>query len=406
MAMPSSDLRLGVISGVVSTRDDQGRVMCNHSIGRLMDRFRELLPRTRICVPVISERHAGMNHVVNIPPEDVVELPPLRSVMRAQIYYFQTRRIIRRFARSVDVLFMRVPFQVPTALTNLRTPKLVHVVGNPNEVIAASSDYHGVMKALARRFAAHSSATIRRMIAEPRTRAATNGREMWDVLGCRDGRVVVSSCLYEREMRGRDDLALGDPPKILFVGYLRPEKGVDYLLDAFESLRKTRPLKLTLVGGTDKVTNAEARLHERIKNSPFRADITVTGMLDFGEPLFELYRGHDLFVLPSLSEGTPRALVEARAFGCPVVATSVGGIPSSVEHGRNGLLVEPRNASALAAAIERVLGDQSLRMNLVAEGMREGRARSLESFVGELLEEIAILQREGAGGRVLAGACP
>ncbi|MEX0679267.1 MAG: glycosyltransferase family 4 protein [Pirellulales bacterium] len=404
MAMPSADLRLGVLSGVVATRDAQGRVVCNHSIGRVLDRIRELVPRTRLCVPVLSERQPGMNHVVNIPPEDVVELPPLVSVIRSQVYSFQTRRILRRFAKSVDVLLLRVPFQIDRALLGLSTPKLVNVVGNPYEVIAASSDYRGVMKLLALRFAAHSNATIRRMIAEPMTRAATHGRQMWDLLGCRHGRVVVSSCIYEREMRGRENLALGDPPKILFVGYLRPEKGIDYLLDAFETLRKSRPLKLTLVGGSDRVTNAEARVRQRIAGSPFRSDIAVTGMLDFGEPLFELYRSHDLFVMPSLSEGTPRTLVEARAFGCPVVATRAGGIPSSVEHEKNGLLVEPRDAPALAAAIERVLTDETLRTKLVIEGMAAARACSLERFVEELLEEIAILERDRRGRRVPEGA--
>ncbi len=70
------------------------------------------------------------------------------------------------------------------------------------------------------------------------TRVAANGQEMWDLLRCKHGRVVVSSCIYEREMRPREDLSLGDPPRLLFVGYLRPEKGISYLLDAFESLRR------------------------------------------------------------------------------------------------------------------------------------------------------------------------
>ena len=93
-------------------------------------------------------------------------------------------------------------------------------------------------------------------------------------------------------------------------------------------------------------------------------------MIEFGEPnLFELYRSHDVFVLPSLSEGTPRTLVEARAFGCPVVATRVGGIPSSVQHGVNGLLVPPNDSQGLASAVERVLSEEPLRLKLIAEGL-------------------------------------
>jgi glycosyltransferase involved in cell wall biosynthesis len=332
-----------------------------------------------------------MNHVVQVPADDVVALPPLVSVMRSQAYHFSTRRILRQFASSVDLLFVRVPFPLPTALLGLGRPKLVHVVGNPREVISASSDYRGLWKRLALHVADRSTATLRRLIAEPMTRAATNGRELWELLGCREGRVVVSSCLHEHEMHPRASRELGKPPRILFVGYLRPEKGIDYLLEAFEALRRARPLKLTLVGGSDRATGSEALVRERIARSPFRDDITLAGMLDFGEPLFELYRGHDLFVMPSLSEGTPRTLVEARAFGCPVVATRAGGIPSSVEHGVNGLLVEPRDASSLAAAIERVLTDDALRASLIEAGIRGSRERSVERFASELLEELSAL---------------
>ncbi len=407
MVEQSSDFRLGIISCLPAARDGQGRLLCNHAMGRLMDTMREMVPGAKLCIPILPEPLDNMKHVLSFPPEDVVDLPPLKSVIRSQAYYFRTRSIVRRFARSVDVLFIRVPFQIPTALVGLGTPKLLHVAGNPYNVIAASSDYRGLMKKLALRFASHSNATLRRMAAEPMTRAATNGREMWDIMRCREGRVVVSSCIYEREMRPRESLALGNPPKMLFVGYLRPEKGVHNLLDAFEQLRKKGPLKLTLVGGTDKVTNAEAYAHERIRNSPYHDDIQLTGMLEFGEPLFDLYRSHDVFVLPSLSEGTPRTLVEARAFGCPVVATRAGGIPSSVEHGKNGLLVEPNDSPGLAAAIDRILSDQALRIRLIHEGLRGSAEQTLEYFAGQLVDELRILahqsQRPGAHERAHAG---
>jgi glycosyltransferase involved in cell wall biosynthesis len=232
---------------------------------------------------------------------------------------------------------------------------------------------------------------MRQLVAEPNTRTVTHGQELWQLLGCREGRTIVSSCIYEREMRPRDDLQLRHPPRLLFVGYLRPEKGIHTLLDAFGRLRHERELKMTLAGGADRDTNAERLIHQKIAESPYKDDIQLTGMLDFGEPLFELYRQHDLYVLPSLSEGTPRTLVEARAFGCPVVATRVGGIPSSVTDGVDGLLVPPSDPEALAAAIRRVLDDDALRRRLIAEGLRRARTLTLEHFAGGLLDELEIL---------------
>ena len=94
----------------------------------------------------------------------------------------------------------------------------------PYNVIAASSDYHGLMKRLALGFAAHSIRTLRRMAAEPHTRVAIERRRDVGSVGLPAGGVVVSSCLYEREMRPRENRALGDPPRLLFVGYLRPKR--------------------------------------------------------------------------------------------------------------------------------------------------------------------------------------
>ena len=249
--------RLGLICSLPVTPQGD-KLLVNHAVGRLLEALAERVPGTKLCIPLVPEPSASRTHELAFKRADITFLPPLASVIASQRYHFQTRRIVRDFARSLDVLFMRVPFQLPTTLRRLGKPKLMHVVSNPAAVIDASSDYGPFKKRLAQRFARHSVATMRRMAAEPHTRVASNGSEMYDVLEARAGRVVVSSCLYEHEMRPRESLALGHPPRLLFVGYLRPEKGIDTLLDAFDRLRARRPLKLTLVGGVDKTaTHAE-----------------------------------------------------------------------------------------------------------------------------------------------------
>ena len=75
----------------------------------------------------------------------------------------------------------------------------------------------------------------------------------------------------------------------------------------------------------------------------------------------------DLFVLPSLMEGMPNALLEAYAAGLPVVVTSVGGLPEAVENERSGLVVPPKDPRALAAAIVRLLKDEAFRSRLASD---------------------------------------
>jgi glycosyltransferase involved in cell wall biosynthesis len=90
----------------------------------------------------------------------------------------------------------------------------------------------------------------------------------------------------------------------------------------------------------------------RVRFAGFRRDIPA------------VLQAMDVAVLPSRFEGMGRAVIEAQAAGCPVVASRVGGIPDVIEHERTGLLVPPGDAAALAQAVERLHRDGALRERL------------------------------------------
>jgi glycosyltransferase involved in cell wall biosynthesis len=110
-------------------------------------------------------------------------------------------------------------------------------------------------------------------------------------------------------------------------------------------------------------------------------------------PVAPLVRGFDVFVISSIIEGMPNALLEALALERPVVATRVGGIPEIVTHGESGLLVPPANPAALADAIIRLLDDPRLAAACGAAGRRTVETRySLEAMTARftgLYEEMA-----------------
>jgi glycosyltransferase involved in cell wall biosynthesis len=392
---PLNSLRVGLVCSELHSRRP-GSLILNTNLGRLVQCLRERILHTRLCINPVPKQ-TFMDFEMPCNDADVMDLPPMPTTASAQRYHFRAAGVLREFAKTVDLLYIRIPFQVPRAVLGLPNPKVLHVTGNPEEIINASTDYRGLVGMLARRFARHSMAMMRRVVAEPHTRTVTNGGELWEQLRAKHGRIVVSSAIYRSEMRPRTEYQLGDPPRLLFVGFIRPEKGVDILIDAFDLLRQRRPLKLTVAGGVDRESGASELLRRRLAASPYRDDIVLTGDVAFGEQVFDLYRSHDVFVLPSLSEGTPRTLVEARALGCPVVASRVGGIPSSVIDGSDGLLVPPRDPAALAAAIERVLDDGPLRQRLIEEGLRRSAVFSVEDFADQIVAELRIVATEKLG---------
>jgi glycosyltransferase involved in cell wall biosynthesis len=132
-----------------------------------------------------------------------------------------------------------------------------------------------------------------------------------------------------------------DPPEILFVGRLAPEKGIHELAAA------ARGLNLVVAG-----------------DGPMRHLVPdALGFVPHAEVERLLARAA-VVVLPSHREGLPMVLLEAMARGRAVVATPVGGIPSLVEGGVTGLLVPPGDADSLRHAIERLLADPDLRRRL------------------------------------------
>jgi glycosyltransferase involved in cell wall biosynthesis len=162
-----------------------------------------------------------------------------------------------------------------------------------------------------------------------------------------------------------------EPGRLLVgaVGRLSPEKGFDLLIRAVDRLLHAgRDVGLVIFGD-----GGERAALEALAGRLGRADrVRLAG---FGTDLPGWYEAMDVFALSSHREGLPNVLLEAMALEVPVVATRVAGVPRLVEHGANGLLVEPGSVDELAGAVDRLLGDAALRERLAAAGRRtvEGR---------------------------------
>lgn len=170
---------------------------------------------------------------------------------------------------------------------------------------------------------------------------------------------------------GRDDLVVVNVSS--FLGF----KGQDLLLfAAYGLLPRFENLKLLFIGEGPKMeamkkTAASLGLDKAAIFAGFRPDAA------------RFFSLADVAVIPSLNESFPRAALEAMAFGAPLVASKVGGIPEQVADGETGFLFPPGDAGELAARLEELLADPGLRREMGRRaGERAEKLFSPENYVG------------------------
>jgi glycosyltransferase involved in cell wall biosynthesis len=215
------------------------------------------------------------------------------------------------------------------------------------------------------------------------------------------------------------------PRELVYVGRITPEKGVHVLIDAFRLLRREFPeLRLRLVG-PDEINPPELvvhisddpRLHAMLplfdsrryrallaeKLQGLEGAVTFTGNIAHGPRLAEQFGAADVCVFPSIWDepfGIP--VIEAMCTGAPVVITRGGAYPELVEDGTSGLLVDPDDAGALAAALRALLGNAALRR---AVG-HAAHARACSMFSWDLLASRLSGYYDEARARRAASASP
>jgi glycosyltransferase involved in cell wall biosynthesis len=293
-------------------------------------------------------------------------LPPLRGLG----YYAWLPAVVRDELRRFrpDVVLTKSPFEAFALLP-------VWKLARPRPKLLV--DLHGDWRTAPRLY----GSSLRRLYAGLTDRAAVFA------LRRADGTRAISeyTASIASEATGRDPLSVfpayfdlesftSQPPRplpgrpaVAWIGVLQNTKDPGLLADSWRRVAgRTSAGRLVVVGQGPLQPIVDRLVREfptRATGIPWLTPADVAKLLD----------DSTLLAMSSASEGLPRVIMEAFARGRPVVATAVGGIPDLVDTGRNGLLVEPGDAQALADALLRVLEDRQL-----AERLSRGALDSAE----------------------------
>jgi glycosyltransferase involved in cell wall biosynthesis len=180
---------------------------------------------------------------------------------------------------------------------------------------------------------------------------------------------------------------------VLCVARQYPRKRIVDLIDAFTLVTAREPRARLVVIGDGPEHDALAR---RVLERQLEGSVRLLGALADDTEVRGWYARSSLFCLPSEQEGFGIVFLEAMASGLPVVSTTAAAIPEVVPDGEAGLLVSPRDPSALAEALVRLLADPALRARLREGGRRQARRFSWDRVAERFLEVVGPLLEGGS----------
>lgn len=353
-------MKLTVFASARVEHGEDGHYWTSSSVGyEFWTRYLTVFDEVNLAVRVKTSPNNGRElKQVDGPNVRVTPLPNYDSVTSLVLGMRSVRNAVFRSIGPTDAVSFRMPVDaagvVARRFAGQGRPYGVEVVGDPSEVLGPGANAHPLRPLLRRFYTEQQKRTVRAAAAAAYvTERQLQERYPADPVAFRThfSSVILDDRWFLKN--GRWFAQSSEKPlRIVFVGSLdQPYKGLDVLLDAVALSRSSgADLDLTVVG--------DGRLRKSMEDRADRLGIGRAvhfhGRVQGEEQVRRCLDQADLFILPSLTEGLPRAMIEAMARGLPCIGTSVGGIPELLTP---EYLVPPNNAAALAAKIREVSSD-------------------------------------------------
>lgn len=286
----------------------------------------------------------------------VIPLPAVKSYLKAQFNTGKYYRAIKLIAKKTDVIYCRVPdpFSWMPALTT-RKKTIMHFVGDTIDATVHNEKWSFLKKAAM--ITGYLPDYLLTLLAARKSKVYTNGAHLSRKLK-RYGisaTPVISSTVSESSLiapspREKTNSGL----KLIYVGYIRYAKGIKLLMDLFLVLKKRYPdFTFHIIGDGEMA----AELRNFIETNSLSPNVILHGHIDDRDRINGLLRDADLFIFPSLSEGSPRVVIEAMSQGVAVVSTPVGSLPTTFEDPKEIRFFDYNDTPGVTAIIDEYVRD-------------------------------------------------
>ena len=345
------------------------------SLRLVTDHFARVINLAPVRQPGLGELNSQIEDLPtypnNVECKVLYQHSPARHIAVSALRHFGSIPTIWREVRNADVVYARMPCY-PALISSL-----LGLFAGKELMLSLHSDWGHILlvrrgdrpwfRTMARLADAYQKSLAQRSVV-----TLVTGDHLRRLGGT--NAVTISQHQFTgADLYRRQDTCQKKPIRLLLVGILSKRKGLDFLLDAMLELDASNiDCTLTLVGPP-----SDYNARREISRRKLDQRVTLTGHVAWGTQLFELYRSSDLFVFPSLSEGSPKAPMEALSQSLPVIATPSGS-SDYIENEVTRLLIPPGDTRALVRAIQRMIEDGELRRRCMARGLEVAEQNSRE----------------------------
>ena len=390
--------------GMLFEDKDANRYYSFDTFPKFVSIFASFFERTTFCVP-LSGKH--VKDIFSLYGKDLVDLDiigthpyftKLDFYKKLPVILVKNGIVFNKILKEVDVVFMRLPCQnsfLMTLLARLRKKPLVaYFMGDEEEIVRQGHKYRGIGESIAIAFSKFHK-ILYRLITKRTVVSFFLSEDLRRKYGhLRENEYLIfSSLIDEHEIIPREDTCRNEPIEIIYVGRLAHEKGIRYLVYAIDELKKSKLNVCLKICGEGPEKKELVSLCESLNLED------EVNFMDFltENSLREAYLESDIFVLPSLSEGTPKVLLEAMAKALPVISTDVGGVSTIIKNGENGILINPKSSEEIFRAILRIIDDLSLRRKIIKNGLlfaKDHTGKKQASRLADLISKKLIQKEE------------